>query len=79
MYRGTTDTGVTKMTKKYGGIKLKVIAIVGFRVHEEHPVFYKKQKLSLSEQFDDVELLANLKSAIGMSDFISIRVVDTDA
>jgi len=57
---------------------LKTIAIAGFRVQEEHPVFYKKQKLSSSEQLDDVELLANLKSAIGMSDFIIIRVVESD-
>ena len=57
---------------------MKAIVIAGFRVQEENPVFYKKQKLSSSEQFDDVELLANLKSAIGMSDFIIIRVVESD-
>ena len=58
---------------------MKTIVIVGFRVQEEKSVFYKKQKLNLGEQSDDAKLLANLKSAIGMSDFISIRVVDSDA
>ena len=58
---------------------MKTIVIVGFRVQEEKSVFYKKQKLNLGEQSDDAKLLADIKSAIGMSDFISIRVVDSDA
>ena len=56
---------------------MKTIVIVGFEVQKENSVFYKKLKLSLGEQSDDAKLLANLKSAIGMSDFISIRIIDS--
>ena len=55
---------------------MKTIVIVGFKVNQDNSVFYRKlPNLTLGEASDDARLLSAFKSAIGKSDFISVRVV----
>lgn len=57
---------------------VKDIVIVGFKVEEDNSVFYKKLKgIGLGEAKDDAKLLGNFKSALRVSDFVSVRIIES--